>query len=243
MRDPYVYPKSEVLINKPGITEDDKFKEVEANYTSMRISNIIENPPKGKFDFKHLCYMHYYIFQDIYEWAGQPRIINIIKPEPALGNISIEYSEFQDIKKDTTSVLSQMRAFNWNKISLQEKPVYISKLMAELWKVHPFREGNTRTILTFFGQYAESRGMMLDMDLFADNSAYTRTALVAASAVFKDIGDKSKPEYLIKIVKDSLERGSQRTSIKEKLNRSDKRSEEDNRNHEEAEGIDQKERE
>jgi len=43
MRDPYVYPNSEVLINKPGITEDDKLKEVEANYTSMRVSHIIEN--------------------------------------------------------------------------------------------------------------------------------------------------------------------------------------------------------
>ena len=36
-----------------------------------------------------------------------------------------------------------------------------------------------------------------------------RTALVAASATFSDLGDKRKPEYLEKIVLDALERGQE----------------------------------
>ena len=83
----------------------------------------------------------------------------------------------------------------------------LSKYMAELWKVHIFREGNTRTIVTFVCQYTESIGIMLDTELFEKNSVYVRSALVAASAVFKDLGDRSKPQYLVKIIKDALNRG------------------------------------
>ncbi|SPF54025.1 conserved hypothetical protein [Candidatus Desulfosporosinus infrequens] len=86
--------------------------------------------------------------------------------------------------------------------------------MAELWKVHIFREGNNRTIVTFICRYADSKGFVLDIELFEQNSAYVRSALVAASAVFKGLGDKSKPQYLVKIVKDALKRGE--TGIQEK---------------------------
>jgi cell filamentation protein len=79
--------------------------------------------------------------------------------------------------------------------------------MADLWRVHPFREGNTRTTITFVCQYAESRGIQIDRQLFENNAAYTRNALVAASAVFAD-GDFRKPEYLYRIVRDALDRGS-----------------------------------
>lgn len=78
--------------------------------------------------------------------------------------------------------------------------------MAELWKVHPFREGNTRTIITFCCHYAEKEGFPIDTDLLKDNSDYVRNALVAASAVFHDLGDKSNPEYLVRIIKDAMER-------------------------------------
>ena len=161
----------------------------------------------------HLFRMHDYIFRDLYDWAGQPRIINIEKSELVLGGISIEYSDFQDIEIMASSVLSKMEEVNWEKISLDEKADSLSKYMAELWKVHIFREGNTRTIVTFICQYTQSKGFVLDTELFEQNSAYVRSALVAASAVFKDLGDKSKPQYLVKIVKDALNRGE--SGIKE----------------------------
>lgn len=47
----------------------------------------------------------------------------------------------------------------------------------------------------------------MDSDLFKDNAQYMRTALVAANAIFSDLGDKRKPEYLNRIVLDALERG------------------------------------
>ncbi len=207
MRDPYLYPDTEVLKNKFGVMDNEKLNTIEAEYTSTRLKEIIENPIKGNFDFDHLCRMHYYTFQDLYDWAGQPRIINIEKSEPVLGGISIEYSEFKDIEIMASSVLSKMKEVNWGRLSLNEKAEALSKYMAELWKVHIFREGNTRTIVTFICQYTESIGIMLDTELFEKNSVYVRSALVAASAVFKDLGDRSKPQYLVKIIKDALIRG------------------------------------
>ncbi|WP_243454441.1 Fic/DOC family protein [Desulfosporosinus fructosivorans] len=207
MRDPYLYPNTEVLKNKLRVLDNEKLNTIEAEYTSTRLKEIMENPIKGNFDFDHLCRMHGYIFQDLYDWAGQPRIINIEKSEPVLGGISIEYSDFQDIKFVTSCVLSKMEEVDWERFSLDEKAESLSKYMAELWKVHIFREGNTRTIVTFICQYTERKGFKLDTELFEQNSAYVRSALVAASAVFKGLGDKSKPQYLVKIVKDALKRG------------------------------------
>lgn len=70
-------------------------------------------------------------------------------------------------------------------------------------------EGNTRTVITFCSQFIESKGFYIDSDLFKDNAQYMRTALVAASALFSDLGDKRKPEYLGRIVLDALERGQE----------------------------------
>jgi len=153
MRDPYLYPNTEVMQNKLGVMDNEKLNFIEAEYTSTRIKEIIENPIKGDFDLDHLCHMHYYIFQDLYDWAGQPRSINIEKSEPVLGGISIEYSEFQDIKIMASTILSEMEEVELRKFLLDEKAELLSKFMAELWKIHIFREGNTRTIVTFICQY------------------------------------------------------------------------------------------
>jgi len=180
---------------------------MEAEYTSIRLAELVIGESVNRFDFVALCDMHHYIFQDIYEWAGKIRIINIEKSEPALGGISIEYSDCFDIEKDATFVLDKMNHYAWEKAFIEEVAEIFSKYLAELWKVHPYREGNTRTVITFCSQFIESKGFYIDSDLFKDNAQYMRTALVAANALFSDLGDKRKPEYLEKIVLDALERG------------------------------------
>lgn len=125
-----------------------------------------------------------------------------------MGGISIEYSDCFDIEKHAEYVLTKMNHYDWEKASLEDVAKILSKYLAELWKVHPYREGNTRTIVTFGSQFIESKGFYIDSDLFKDNAQYMRTVLVAASAVFSDLGDKRKPEYLEVIVKDALERGN-----------------------------------
>ena len=221
--DPYIDRKNNVMKNLKGATDQDTLNKIEADYTSVRMRKMMDNPIKGNFDFQHLCDVHQYIFQDVYEWAGSQRIIDIQKSELVLNGLSVEYAPCDEIQRNASKILDNLNNVDWGKMTLDEKAVELSKYMADLWKVHPFREGNTRTTVTFFCDFAESKGFGLDRNLFKDNSEYVRTALVAASADFTHseqysyLGDRSKPEYLYTIVKDGMERGEEiRQAEKEK---------------------------
>ena len=209
MKDFYLYEGSTVLKNLLNIRNEADLENAEADYVSYRLKDIAKNPLKGHYDFNHLLQMHWFIFQDLYKWAGQQRKLNIFKEEAVLGGLSIDYSDVFDIARDAEDVLLKMRNKPWNDMGVHEKAEQFSDSLAKLWKVHPFREGNTRTTITFCCQYADEVGLNPDRKLFEDNAAYVRTALVAYNAVFQDIGDVSKPHYLIKIVEDALIRGSQ----------------------------------
>lgn len=209
MRDPYFYPDTEILKNRLGIMDDKKLREAEADYVSFRLAELARDDSVRIFDFDCFCRMHYRIFQDIFEWAGKPRIINIEKAENALNGISIEYSDVFDIERDAQAVLKDMNLYRWKRASFDETVRNFSDFMEKLWKVHPFREGNTRTVVTFCAMFIEAQGIYIDSELFKDNARYTRDALVAASAIFSDIGDRRKPGYLYRIVGDALERGKE----------------------------------
>lgn len=210
MQDPYLYPDSEVLKNIPGIRDNRKLQQAESDYVTLRLSEIAEDTRLiNVFDFAAMCRMHYRIFHDVYEWAGKVRVINIEKAEAALNGISVEYSDVFDIKRDVEAALEKMGSFNWQDASMDETARRFSDYMAELWKTHPFREGNTRTVVTFCAMFIEEQGIYIDSGLFKDNAEYMRDALVAASAIFPDLGDRRKPEYLHRIVGDAMERGKE----------------------------------
>ena len=204
MKDPYLYPNSDVFINRFEEHDEKRLTEIEATYTAFRLRQLCDKPLVGLFDFEHLCHIHRFIFQDIFHWAGQPRIINIEKAEVALGGISVEYSEVNDITKHSIAACKNMNSIRWETLDTNEKAEMFSKCMAELWKVHPFREGNTRTVITFCCDFAQNRGFPIKRELFKDNSIYVRRALVAASAIFADMGDLSQPQHLIRIVRDAI---------------------------------------
>lgn len=92
MRDPYMYPDSEVLRSLADIHDVDMLKNMEADDGSFRLSEIVVDDIEMACDFETLCNTRHHIFRDIYEWAGKPRVINIEKAEIVLGEISIEYS-------------------------------------------------------------------------------------------------------------------------------------------------------
>ena len=207
MRDPYCYPDTEVLRNRLGIMDDKELRVAEADYVSLNLAELAKEEADRIFDFGELCRMHYRIFRDIFDWAGKVRVINIEKMEAPLGNISIEYSDTFDIERDARAVLKDMNLYDWKHASFDETVKSFSGYMAALWKVHPFREGNTRTVVTFCAMFIEAQGIYIDSELFKDNARYMRDALVAASSIFSDLGDRRKPEYLYRIVEDALERG------------------------------------
>jgi cell filamentation protein len=205
--DPYCYKGTDVLINKLGIRDNETLQKAEVDYSCNAIHELILSPLAGEYDFAHLCEFHRHIFQDVYDWAGTPRTMSMVKEEPVLGGLSVLYSEPDKIIRDAEVVLDGMRQAEWGKLSIDKQAETLAGHLAELWKVHPFREGNTRTTITFICQYVESAGIAIDRKLFQDNSQYMRNALVAAAAIFPE-GDFRKPVYLYKIVKDSLERGT-----------------------------------
>jgi len=206
MIDPYCYENSDVLKNKLGIKDGAELDRAEVDFSCNAIHELSISPLDGNYDFEHFCNFHAYIFKDIYEWAGEPRTVEMEKAEAVLGYMSIEYTKPKEINETASAVLKKMNEKNWEEMSLEEQARNLSSGMADLWKVHSFREGNTRTTITFICQFADSKGMFMDRELFEKHSAYTRNALVAASAIFKD-GDFRKTEFLYNIVKDSLENG------------------------------------
>ena len=205
MHDPYLYDCCPVLRNKLGLKDGDLLDMAEVELSCNAINNLLTNPIHGSYDFVHLCQFHAHIFGDVYDWAGKPRTVPIQKPEAVLGYTSVEYAKPQSIEQEATAILQAMNAIEWETLSLDEQAATLSTCLADLWKVHPFREGNTRTTITFICQFAESKGLALNRTLFEQNAAYLRSALVAATAIFAD-GDFRKAEYLVAIVKDSLSR-------------------------------------
>ena len=204
MRDIYLYEDCDVLKNLLGIRDKKLLDEAEADYVTYRLKEVAIKPLHGNYDYAPLIQMHRYIFQDIFEWAGQQRKLNIYKEEPVLGGLSVIYSDVLDIRKDAEHALREMREKHWNTMNVHEAALQFSDSLAKLWKVHPFREGNTRTTITFCCQFADEIGLSPNRELFEQNAQYVRTALVAYNAVFDDMGDISKPEYLVKIVEDAL---------------------------------------
>lgn len=204
MKDIYLYEDCDVLKNLLNIKDKKLLEDAEADYVTYRLKEIAIHPLLGTYDYEHLLEVHKYIFQDIYEWAGRPRKLNIYKEEPVLGGLSIDYSDRMDILRDVENVLAEMTKKPWKNMILDEAGIQFADSMAKLWRIHPFREGNTRTIVTFCCQYADEIGLNPNRKLFEDNAQYVRTALVTYNAVFDDLGDLSKKEYLIKIVKDAI---------------------------------------
>lgn len=206
MTDPYCYEDCNVLKNKLGIKNSEALDRAEVDFSCNAIHELSVSPLQGKYDFQHFCAFHKYIFRDVYEWAGNPRTVEMEKEEPILGYMSIAYAKPNEIREMIEKALAEMNNRDWTKMSLEEQAKNLSNDMANLWKIHAFREGNTRMTITFICQFADSRGMFMNRELFEKNAAYTRNALVAASAVFED-ADFRETKYLYRIIKDSLEQG------------------------------------
>lgn len=206
MNDPYVYPGTDVLINKLNIKDSEKLIKAENELTAARIKLIREkNPVKGNYDYEHLKKYHRYIFQDIYEWAGEQRIVNIEKAELVLNGLMFRHSDVENIEVEITNSLNRLNNVNWNLAPLEKKIDEFTCALSDVWKAHAFREGNTRTTITFFLQYAKEHAFPLNDKLITNNIKYVRDSLVAASYQDKEIGVDRNFTYINRIIKDSLD--------------------------------------
>lgn len=202
MKDIYLYDDTEVLKNRLGIKNEDDLNKAEADITCIRLLDIDEKFSGGLFDYARLRAIHKYIFGDIYDWAGKEREVPIVKGERVLGGDTVRYSLPGCIEHDAKKAIDDLNAVHWEELSIDETASIFSVMLASLWQVHPFREGNTRTIMTFAAQFAEYNGFKMNKALLRDNAEYVRDSLVKASD-----GQYSDYQYLRRIIRDSIEKG------------------------------------
>jgi cell filamentation protein len=151
----YCYPGTHILKNKLGIKDAAELANFEAEISNQRAQEPI---PEGHLDYAHYCALHKHLFQDVYDWAGKPRKIRIGKggnwfcfPE----NIDLEMSKL------FASLAEQNNFAGLSKAEFAKRSAHF---LAELNAIHPFREGNGRTQLSFFGIMAEQAGHPLDFE-------------------------------------------------------------------------------
>lgn len=198
MRDPYFFDDCSVLKNTLNIRDEAELDKAEAELSRARMMMLYND---GFLDFSEsaLSQIHRYLFQDVYEWAGQYRKINVIKRERILAGQSVWYSNCEDINRDLKHVWSRFRRTKWNEISKRQFVRKVSRLFPAFWQIHPFREGNTRTVVMLLTFFVEAHGYYFDQELMAQSAGYVRNAFVLAS-----LGQNAEYQHLEKILMDAI---------------------------------------
>ncbi len=152
----------------------------EADKVSVRIAEILS---ENSFNFNvfELINIHSRLFKGIYKEAGKIRDYNFTKKEWILNEDTVIYSSFETIRDTLEYDLEQERNFSYKDLSLEESIKHIARFTSNIWQVHPFCEGNTRTTAVFIIKYLRTFGFDINDDVFAENSWYFRNALVRAN--------------------------------------------------------------
>jgi cell filamentation protein len=152
----YCYPGTDVLVNKANIRDPEKLIQFEIKVTGIRIAELIERPVAGAFDLPHLQKIHYYIFQDVYPFAGKIREENVAKG-------TFTFAQVKYIVPSAEKLFRQLHDERCLKgLTRAEFAKRAAFYMAELNVLHPFREGNGRTLREFIRTLALNAGYKLD---------------------------------------------------------------------------------
>ncbi len=176
--DHYVYPGTNILINKFNCRDAEVLSKIEAKSTAANLAYLQMHPIRGKFNFQHLKDIHFFIFQDLFDWAGKIRDVDIGKNNLFCRAIFInEYADtvFSDFY---TSCREQRK----------EKSAFVSVLAshyADLNALHPFREGNGRAQREF------TRELCLECGYIFDLTQTTHEEMLDASICSFNKGDNS----------------------------------------------------
>jgi len=152
--DPYVYPNSKVLRNKRNFVDATELDYVERELVVQRIA---EGAPTGRFDLDHLRAIHKHLFQDIYDWAGELRRVELAKD----GN-QFQFRRF--IETGMADVHGRLERSHYLKsLTAMEFAAKAGEIIGDVNYVHPFREGNGRTQLEYLRLLAQQAGHPVDL--------------------------------------------------------------------------------
>ena len=198
MVDPYCYEDTPVLRNTLDIRDEKTLYLIEAEQSRANMMLLYE---QGFHDFtpEGLRNIHRFLFGDIYQWAGEYRIINIAKREKLLAGRSVWYSNDDAVAHDLASAFQDIQRQDWAAMPREAFVSAVVRCFAKIWQIHPFREGNTRTVVMLLTFFVEHYGYHMDQELLAESAGYVRDAFVMAS-----LDQFSEYEHLERILLDAV---------------------------------------
>jgi len=164
--DPYVYPGTTVLKNIPGIRNQKTLDGFEADRVGQRSLELIEHPLSGVFDVGRLRRIHRYLFQDVYEWAGHFRTVDIAKGNSYFAHVPYIRSTL-DRLFERLSEEQDLRGVNLEAFARRG-----AEILGTLNAVHPFREGNGRAQREFVRELAHNNGYWVDWSKVSREELY-----------------------------------------------------------------------
>lgn len=185
--------------NKQG--QDDRT--IEADIVSNRIAQIISDD-SFVFTVGQLVSIHKRLFEDLFSHAGRLRDYNFIKREWVLDGRSVMYGDFHELQSTLEYDFEIERRFKYNGLSMDEIIDHLATFISNLWQIHPFKEGNTRTTAVFFIKYLRSLGFDVTNDVFAKNAWYFRNALVRANFRYIQKGIEEDKTFIVMFLRNLL---------------------------------------
>ncbi len=150
--DPYIDSNTGVLKNLLNIKDNNKLKQAESDIVITRIHEIFKTM-YFESSKEYFLELHKYLFSDVYSFAGKYRTIEIYKQERVLSYESVEYAKPSEIDYQLNEIFEILRNTDLLSLDIEMQKDFVTSLISGLWKVHPFREGNTRTCLVFLRTY------------------------------------------------------------------------------------------
>jgi fido (protein-threonine AMPylation protein)/biotin operon repressor len=190
----------------PTKTTEDRTEE--ADKVSARIAEILS---EQTFTFSPAEYLniHRRLFTGIYKFAGKIRDYNITKKEWVLNGETVLYASADSLRTTFEYDFEQEKKFNYIGLNEQEIIEHLAHFISNLWQIHIFGEGNTRTTAIFLIKYLRKLGFKnVNNDLFADFSWYFRNALVRANYEDLSRGIYRTEKFLIRFLSNLLLKGN-----------------------------------
>ena len=180
-----------------------KNKERECDFVSTRIVELL-NEDYFELSVNYLKYVHKFLFQDIYDFAGEFRKVDFSKHEKILNNDSVAYGYCETLSKSLEYDFFIEKEKKYENMNITEVIKSIATFSSNIWQVHPFREGNTRTTAIFIEKYLISLGYTVDNTLFKNKSIFYRNALVRSNYFNNRLNVKENHSFLIKFYENLL---------------------------------------
>lgn len=183
----YTYKNSSVLKNKLNITTEEKLKEYETKMVALKLASIDKADFKRTYDEEHLKAIHKYLFEDVYDFAGQYRLENITKD-------NFIFSQYQYIDENIKEVFKKTNIHSLEDLPFEELIIKLSDFMTDLNVLHPFREGNGRATREFIREFLDKLGFEINW-FEIDYNYILRASMLAV------IDDSEQIELLRKSIK------------------------------------------